>query len=217
MIIVIASVVFFTGCVNKEQTQVVNPSPTSTQVTTPLPTLSPTPTVTATAAPKNLTPVHKDLNIRVKAGYTLYQNDEYSYGFGYPSNWDMADSFGLSENQLQGVGITHVNILPNGESTMYGIIVVVYSSEPKTWWNEMYGSLENASKKDAILSAKNTTVNGRKAFEVVGRVFGSKGRWVIIQANGYYYVMNLYTPALDYNTQADKFDDIVNSWVIRDI
>ncbi len=217
-IVMLLFVVFFAGCVGKEQTQVV--APTSTQVVTPAPTFSPPPTITTvTSIPTPIpTPRPVNLTIPIKAGYKLYQNNEYSYGFGYPNNWDISDSFGLSENQLQGVGISHMNTLPNGEApTMYGIMVVVFSSEPKVWWNEMYGSLDNASKAGVIKSAKNTTVNGQKAFEVVGNVFGSTERSVIIQANGYYYVMILYTPALDYISQTDKFDDVINSWVIGNI
>lgn len=46
---------------------------------------------------------------------------------------------------------------------------------------------------------------------------GTIVRCVTIQANGYHYMMTLYTSDETYSTQPDKFDDIVNSWVIGNI
>lgn len=127
----------------------------------------------------------------------------------------MANGVGGIPNLLQGVDFSHEN---SGGASINDIMVTVTSSEPKPWWNELYGSLDNASKKGFITSAKNTTINGQKAFEVVGNMYGVMGgRWVIIQANGYYYMMSLTAPVDIYSTQTNTFDDVVNSWVIGNI
>lgn len=216
IIIVIASFVFFAGCVGKERvTPTATPSPTSTSeqvVLTPTPTSTPTPTPTATPTPK------KTVNVTLKAGYALYQNDTFGYAFAYPENWTKPNDFGLSENQVSGVGFSTFNE-PYGSysqgSSISGIMVVVYSGEPKTWWNEMYGGIDNAKKQGAVLSYGNVTINGREGFEVIGNIFGSKGRWIIFNVNGLYYVINTYTTEEWYSKRKATFDDVVNSFVIE--
>src|SRR3972149_3971430 len=84
-IIIVVAFVFFAGCVGKETA---TPSPTSTPeqvVSTPPITPTPTPTPTPTAIP---TP-KKTVNVTLKAGYKLYQNDDLSYKIGYPEKWDI--------------------------------------------------------------------------------------------------------------------------------
>lgn len=168
------------------------------------------------AIPNNTQITTLDLDITLKSGYTLYQNNEYSYSFGYPEDWAMVD-VGLSENMLQGVGMSHDT---TGSGSM---IVVVYSIDPKSLWDEM-GGLDKLIEAGYIITARNTTVNDRVAFEVVPSetfMSGSIVKYVTIQANGYYYMMTLWGLTSDeiysYSTQPDKFDDIVNSWVIGNI
>ncbi len=131
----------------------------------------------------------------------------------------MGDDFGLSDNQLQGVGISRHYINPaSGKETVTGMGVVVFSSDPKLW--DAMGGLDNLTRAGYIKTARNTTVNGRKAVEVVPSAKFMPDiitRYVTIQANGYYYVMNLFTSAETYITESDRFDDIVNSWVIGNI
>jgi len=153
----------------------------------------------------------QDLDITLKSGYKLYQNNEYSYGFGYPEDWVMGD-FIITGNQLQGVGMSH-DTTGNGSMT-----VVVYSSDPKKLWDEM-GGLDVLTEA-GFITTRNSTVNGRVAFEVFSTenfMPATTVRYVTIQANGYYYMMTLYISDETYSTQPDKFDDIVNSWVIGNI
>jgi len=152
-----------------------------------------------------------DSDVTLKPGYTLYQNNEYGYGFEHPNDWFMVD-VGLSGNMLQGVGMSH-DTPGNGN-----MIVVVYSSDPKLLWDEM-GGLDVLTKA-GFITTRNSTVNSRAAFEVLSTenfMPGTTVRYVIIQANGHYYMMTLYMSDETYSTQPDKFDDIVNSWVIGNI
>jgi hypothetical protein len=192
-------------------TQVVTPTPiqvvtpTPTQVVTPTPTLSPTPTITTSVPTPILTPKPVNLTIPIKAGYKVYQNNEYSYGFGYPNDWTMGD-FMIPSGSLQGVVMS--NELSNG------VNVVVYSIDPKGLW-DMSGGLDNLTKAGSV-TARNITVNGREAFEVVSTDKFNPSvmmRWVTIQANGYYYMMNIFAPV----GSTIQFDDIINSWVIGNI
>jgi hypothetical protein len=153
----------------------------------------------------------QDLDITLKSGYKLYQNNEYSYGFGYPEDWVMGDDFGLSDNMLQGVGMSH-DTPGNGSMT-----VVVYSSDSKKLWDEM-GGLDVLTEA-GFITTRNTTVNGRVAFEVLSTenfMPGTTVRYATIQANGYYYMMTLHLMKLTAPNRT-KFDDIINSWIIGNI
>ena len=72
----------------------------------------------------------------------------------------------LSDNMLQGVGMSH-DTLGYG-----GMTVVLYSSDLKSW-DEM-GGLDRLIEAGFITTARNATVNGHVAFEVVpSENFGS--------------------------------------------
>jgi hypothetical protein len=87
-------------------------------------------------------------------------------------------------------------------------LVVVSSSDPTKAFDNM-GGLDNLIK--AGYTARNITVNGRGAFEVASA--GGINRKVFIQANGYYYMMNIVIP----DGSTIQSDDILNSWVIGNI
>ena len=213
--VLISFLIISVGCIEGEtstEITAINDSTTFTET----PAINDSTTSTLTENPTAAQIITPDLDVMLKPGYVLYQNNEYSYGFGYPEDWGMVN-VGLSDNMLQGVGMSH-DTTGNGS-----IIVVVYSSDPKLLWDEM-GGLDKLIELGYIMTARNTTVNGRVAFEVVpSETFmpGSIVRYVIIQANGYYYMMTLWGLTSDetysYSTQPDKFDDIVNSWVIGNI
>ena len=200
IIVLIGFLIITTGCVEEKVTS------------TEIPTITVSPTSTVAETPIFTQTTTQDLDITLKPGSKLYQNNEYNYVFGYPEDWVMGDDFGLSDNMLQGVGMSH-DTPGNGSMT-----VVVYSSDPKKLWDEM-GGLDILTEA-GFITTRNSTVNGRVAFEVLSTekfMPGTTVRYVTIQANGYYYMMTLYTSDETYSTQPDKFDNIVNSWVIGNI
>ena len=179
--------------------------PIDTQTTAQTPTSTPEPTST-TEPTSTPTP-----DVMPEVEYVLYQNAEYGYGFEHPNNWIVGD-VGLTNDMLQGVSMSH-DTPGNGN-----MLVVVYSSDPKSLWDEM-GGLDVLTQA-GFVTTRSSTVNGHAAFEVLSTenfMPGTTVRYVIIQANGYYYMMTLYMSDETYSTQPDKFDDIVNSWVIENI
>lgn len=208
--IIIASA-FFSGCIDKEQTQAAV-TPVPTKVITPTQTPEVTPTITIATPTPTPTPIPTPTRL-VKSGYKLYQNDQYNYSFIYPSTWDYLGTAPTTDPNGMGMGIERpddVNGAPTG-----GVNVIVYNSDPKIW--DQYGGMTYLRAQGIVISNASIIVNGRKTNQVVAElVQGTRGTWITVQANNRYYVMIVHSPII-YYIGKDTTNDLINSWIIGNI
>lgn len=220
VITLIGSILFFAGCVEEEST-----------ISTETPTITASPTSALEQEMKSPTSTPEaswEPNVTLKPGYKWYQDDEFGYGFGYPENYNNLN-LGLSEGQKSGVAFGLLD--PDGPPKAQ-ILVLVYSDlkEVKWWdepdWVEM-GGLEKAKELGIVYEYGNITINERKGFQLVYdplMLMGSKMptmklKTVIFTIDDLNYVIMAFanTPEGDlYNKYEGTFDDIINSFVIRE-
>jgi hypothetical protein len=231
VVIVIASIALFSGCVEEET---IAPMETPAVDTTPISTpeqeiVLPTPTPEVTVLPA------------LEPGYEWYQDDEYGYKIAYPKDWDtMSGKFDL-EMYPQG----YIDMYPQGFTSNFGeeellsslvkINVRVTSNQTVfRFWEtgvffgmsqEIPIGLEELKKQERIVEYNDITVNGKDGIEVVFDPIilysGSEGlappsttRFVFFTNDDLDYTIMTTSDNRFYSKYKDTFEYVINSFII---
>ena len=242
VVIVIASIALFSGCVEEEniapmETPAVDTSPTSTpEQETVLPT--PTPEDTSpTSTPEQeivLPTPTPEVTVELPTldpGYEWYQNDEFGYKIAYPKDWGTTSDRSV------------FSIYPLEYTSIYGeedhlsfyvcidVLVSSNQTESRFWESGVFVGveipigLEELKEQGRIIEYKDITVNGKDGIEVVFDPIilysGSErlappttARYVLFTNDDLDYIVQTKLTNAFYDEYKDTFEYVINSFII---
>ena len=185
-VMLIASIIFISGCVEEEPTTVEELTPTLE------PTIETTPKAESTAESEQ-NPSLTAVPIFAQ-NYKWYHNDEFNYKISYPDNWTMVSQEVITPDELSRTSFEE----PDSTSTFFVSI------------------MQEVDIEEIKALGKEVVINEMKGYQVTQSIpsVGMKITMVVFQVDDKHYTIGCTTSEELFDEYSDTFDNIINSFEI---